>query len=330
MPNNGTGFRPSLNPNLPPKLDTQSLVVKKQPNGRWLDDNNGDWTNIVSGGQGNRIAGWDLRDRDIAILNANTLSLRYQSTLGNILMAMDVNPASGRLTVVGTDALNHIRFEPNLNGTFLRVNVSEFNPANANATVQIRDLNSHLDYNSGTVSDSLRQRSIGDPRGIAWRANGSRAYVTGMGSNNVVVLGANNTRALSTHIKVGEGPTGIVLDEAREYGFVLNKFDASISVLDLASSSEKSRQSFFDPTPQVIKIGRKHLYDTHIGSGNGTISCASCHVDGKWDRLAWDLGNPAGEMRTVNGTEFHPLKGLKVTQSLIDTVNPGMPLHWRG
>ena len=330
VPNSGTGFSPAINPALPPKNDTQSLVVKKQPNGRWLDDNNGDWTNIVSGGAGNRTTGWDLRDRDVAILNANTLNLTYQSTLGNILMAMDVNPVSGRVTVVGTDALNHIRFEPNLNGTFLRVNVSEFAPSATNANVRISDLNAHLDYNSSTVSNALKTRSIGDPRGVAWRANGTTAYVTGMGSNNVVVLNANNARAVPAPIAVGEGPTGIVLDEARQLGFVLNKFDASISVLNLRNGTETAQYPFFDPTPQVIKTGRQHLYNTHQGSGNGTISCASCHVDGKWDRLGWDLGNPAGEMNTVDGTNFHPLKGLKVTQTLIDTVNPGMPLHWRG
>jgi hypothetical protein len=116
---------------------------------------------------------------------------------------------------------------------------------------------------------------------------------------------------------------------------VLNKFDGSISTIDLTTDREVARTTYFDPTPEAIRKGRKHLYDTHAGSGHGHISCGSCHVDGKWDRLAWDLGNPAGEMVTVNdpagNKTFHPMKGLKTTQFLIDIINRGTgKLHWRG
>ncbi|MCB0782003.1 MAG: hypothetical protein KDC03_21160, partial [Flavobacteriales bacterium] len=134
---------------------------------------------------------------------------------------------------------------------------------------------------------------------------------------------------------MGEGPTGIVLDEARARAYNLNKFEGSISTIDLGDDKEVARANFFDPTPMAIKAGRVHLYNTHLGSGTGHISCASCHVDGKWDRLAWDLGDPSGEMDTVPGqfgdVVFHPLKGLKTTQSLVDIINRGTGnLHWRG
>jgi len=42
-----------------------------------------------------------------------------------------------------------------------------------------------------------------------------------------------------------------------------------------------------DPTPQVIKAGRPHFYNTRE-FGLGQAACASCHVDGRFDRLAWD------------------------------------------
>ncbi len=44
-------------------------------------------------------------------------------------MTMTVQPTTGELYVVGTDATNEVRFEPNLNGKFLRVNVSRFTAA---------------------------------------------------------------------------------------------------------------------------------------------------------------------------------------------------------
>ncbi|MCB0793188.1 MAG: hypothetical protein KDB88_00495, partial [Flavobacteriales bacterium] len=252
----------------------------------------------------------------------------YQKHLGNILMAMSVNPADGKVSVVGTDATNEIRFEPNLNGRFLRVNVSQFNAGGSNA---ITDLNPHLDYLTSSVPPATREQSIGDPRGIAWLNNGSKAYVTGMGSNNVITIDANGARVGGAPIRVGQGPTGIVLDEARSKAYVLNKFEGSISTLDISNDKEVARANFFDPTPMVIKAGRVHLYDTHKGSGTGHISCASCHVDGKWDRLAWDLGDPSGVMDTVDNVVFHPMKGLKTTQTLIDIIGRGTGnLHWRG
>ena len=330
VPNAGTGFLPAMNPSNPAMPATHSLVVRKNDAGQWMDDNGGNWTSMVSGSAPGkaRISGWDMPDRDVAILNANNLDLSYKSTLGNILMAMSVHPGSGQVYVVGTDATNEVRFEPNLKGRFLRVNVSRF--AGAGAPV-INDLNTHIDYNTHTSPPADRQRSIGDPRGIAWKADGSKAYITGMGSNNVITIGTNGDRTAPDPIEVGEGPTGIVLDESRSRAYVLNKFDGSISTIDMGTDMEVGRTAFFDPTPEVIRKGRKHLYDTHTGSGHGHISCGSCHVDARWDRLAWDLGNPAGAMDTVNGRVFHPMKGLKTTQFLIDIIGRGNGnLHWRG
>ncbi len=328
VPNDGNNFNPPLNPELASKTDTQSIIVKKQSDGRWLDDNNGDWTSLVSGGSGgNRIAGWDLKDRDVAMIDADNLSVSYQSTLGNILMAMSAHPVTGDIYVVGTDATNHIRFEPNLNGTFMRHNLSRFTPGSGVAT--ITDLNPHLDYTTPSITNPEKAKSVGDPRAVRWLADGSQAYVSGMGSNNLVIIDAEGNR-VGDPIAVGEGPTGVALNEGIGRGFVLNKFSASISTIDIATNQPVAETFFYDPTPVVIKTGRKHLYNTYTGSGNGTISCASCHVDGKWDRLGWDLGDPSGEMKTVNGTEFHPLKGVKTTQTLIDIISSGLPLHWRG
>ncbi|HXA44783.1 MAG TPA: YncE family protein, partial [Candidatus Angelobacter sp.] len=48
-PNRGTNFVPAINPlitNPPPKV---GLIVKKNNAGRWLDDNNGDWTEFIRG-----------------------------------------------------------------------------------------------------------------------------------------------------------------------------------------------------------------------------------------------------------------------------------------
>lgn len=328
VPNAGAGFNPPMNVSNPASTESNTLIVRKNAAGQWMDDNNGNWTNIVSGGAGVRVAGWDMPDRDVAVLNANSLALSYQARLGNILMAMAVRP-SGEVTIVGTDATNEIRFEPNLNGKFLRVNLSRFTTVGGANT--ITDLNQHINYANASLPVAQRNLSIGDPRAIAWKSDGSKAYITGMGSNNVVTINASGARTGVGQFEVGEGPTGIVLDETRSRAYVLNKFEGTVSTVDIGNDREIARANFFDPTPQVIKAGRKHLYNTHLSSGNGHIACGSCHVDGRWDRLGWDLGDPSGAMLAVDGKSFHPMKGVKVTQFLIDIIGRGRGnLHWRG
>ena len=334
VPNAGTGFNPPLNAGNPPTPESKSLIVRKNAAGQWMDDNGGNWTAMVSGNVAGkaRMNGWDMPDRDVAVIDAvspTTTPVAYQTRLGNILMNMAVNPATGQVNVIGTDATNEVRFEPNLNGRFLRVNLSRFTTVGGATT--ITDMNDHLTYTAPSVAPALRVKSIGDPRGMVFTANGAKVYVTGMGSNNVIVLNSDGTRNVPDPIPVGEGPTGIVLNGAETRAYVLNKFEGTISTIDLTTNKEVARANYFDPTPLVIKAGRKHLYNTHLGSGTGHIACGSCHVDGRWDRLGWDLGNPAGDMETVDGKTFHPLKGVKTTQFLIDIIGRGRGnLHWRG
>ena len=337
---NATTFEPPLNPANPAPPAGVSLIVRRTATGDWLDDNGRNWRSMVTGGPsavgGNtrgRVQGWDLVDRDLAVIDTATRQVSYRGGMLNIVMALAVNPASGAVSLVGTDALNQIRYEPNLNGRFLRVQVGQVDPRGG---VSTDDLNPHLDYGSASVPRAQRERSIGDPRGIAWNAAGTRAYVTGMGSNNVVVIDAQGRRAGRTPtIEVGQGPTGVVLQESARRAFVLNRFDASISIIDLETERVSGRVELsFDPTPPEVRAGRPLLYDTHRTSGLGHVSCASCHVDGKTDRLAWDLGNPAGEMvatTDVNGrtVRHHPMKGPLLTQTLVDTMQSAL-LHWRG
>ena len=344
-PNDGAGFDPPLNPaNDPPQA--MSLIVRKDASGDWMDDNGGDWTDLVSGplaAESGRLPGWDLPDRDLVVIDAASLSTSYVSRLMNINMALGVNPVSGVVAVVGTDATNEIRFEPNLNGTFLRTLVSLVDVGSSVTNV---DLNSHLTYATSTVSQGQRDIALGTPRAIVWRSAGDRAYVAGMGSNNLIVIDSAGARAgLAATIEVGEGPTGLALDEPRDRLYVLNKFASTVSVVDLTSELETSTAAMYDPSPLAIKVGRKHLYDTHETSGLGHISCASCHVDGRTDGIAWDLGNPAGDMKSVAGQnlgagnpllpgpetffDFHPMKGPMLTQTLQDIIGKE-PLHWRG
>jgi len=344
-PNDGVNFAPPI---LVPDPPLVSLIIKKNEADQWMDDNNGNWTDLVSGANAalsNRVPGWDILDNDVAVIDVLDMEVTdYITGLMNICMSLTTNPSTGAITVVGTDATNEIRFEHNIAGTFLRVNVSS-TPEDDLTGSMVVDLNDHLDYSAGTVEQSERDKSLGDPRSIVWNSAGTSGYVAGMGSNNVVLIDAAGSRTEASPIEVGEGPTGLVLDEGRDRLYVLNRFSGDISVIDTETNSVTSTVSFFDPTPEEIKVGRKHLYDTHKNSGLGQISCASCHVDARMDRLGWDLGAPDSESGAV-GPETHNLggnlpllnlgfephhgmKGPMTTQTFQDIMGKE-PFHWRG
>lgn len=342
-PNSGTNFNPPLNPLIataaPPRV---SLIVRKNGAGRWMDDNQGDWTEFISGTNAaftGRMPGWDMPDHDLAIIDATNFSTRYGRGLMNICMAVAVNPVSGSVTVVGTDALNQIRFQPVLNGVFLRVNLARVDPFGGNAV--ITDLNPHLTYLSPQASPADREASLGDPRGLVWSSDGGRAYITGMGSDNLIVIDSQGTRVgTNSAIKLDHGPTGLALDESRRRLYVYNRFAGSISTVDTERPAVIDILPLWDPTPTAIKAGRPHLYNTHDTSGLGQASCASCHVDARFDRLAWDLGDPTDVIKPATNlnfgnfapavtNNFHPMKGPMVTLTLQDIIGHE-PFHWRG
>lgn len=322
-PNAGLLFDPPIAPGLPAPPPV-ALVVQKTPGGAWRDDNARNWSLAVS---------WDLHDHDVAVIDASALGVSYVTGVMNTNMALALRP-DGALIVVGTDARNVVRFEPNLNGTFIRVLGARV-PPGAATPAAIVDLNPHLTYATPTIDPNLRDESLGDPRGVAWSADGTLAYVAGMGSNNLVVLDANLARV--AQVDLGEGPTGVVLDETRGRAYALNKFEASISTVDTGTLTELARTPFFDPTPLEIREGRAYLYDTHLTSGLGQASCASCHIDGGSDYLAWDLGNPAAAVQPFDETcggaqtcpDWHPMKGPTTTQTLFGIAG-NEPFNWRG
>jgi hypothetical protein len=146
----------------------------------------------------------------------------------------------------------------------------------------------------------------------------------------------------SSHIQVsGGGPSGLVVDAARNRLYVLTRFDNSISVVNLTNRQEIGHVALYNPEPASIVNGRSFLYDARRTSSNGEASCASCHVFGDLDSLAWDLGNPDDQL--INNPipirletfaigiqlDFHPMKGPMTTQSLRGMANHGS-MHWRG
>jgi hypothetical protein len=136
----------------------------------------------------------------------------------------------------------------------------------------------------------------------------------------------------------GGGPSGVVLDEARGRLYVLTRFDNAVKVIDEGLRKEIGAVMLHNPEPASVVRGRRFLYDASFTSSNGEAACASCHIFGDFDSLAWDLGDPDGAVLNnpnpfrvgpIGNADFHPMKGPMTTQSLRGMANAG-PMHWRG
>ncbi len=318
------------------------LIVKFNPvTNQWTDELSRNWSNAVR---------FSLPDLDVFAIDANAATPAQTASfagVGTVLFNMVTNPASGKVYVSNTDAKNEVRFEgpgdfanTTVLGHLHETRITVLDGAN----VLPRHLNKHLDYGVVPTPAADKAKSLATPLGMAVTSNGQTLYVAAFGSSKVGVfntaqLEANTfTPNAASHITVsGGGPSGLVLDEARSRLYVFTRFDNALSVVNTATASEVAHLPVYNPEPASVKIGRPVLYDAQATSSNGEASCASCHIFGDFDSLAWDLGNPDDTLLNnpnpirldIGPKDFHPMKGPMTTQSLRGMANHG-PMHWRG
>jgi hypothetical protein len=196
-----------------------------------------------------------------------------------------------------------------------------------------------------SLSAAEKARSLSQPTALVFSQNGDTLYSAAFGSAKVAALptaalvAGNYVPDVSRQIEVPAGPAGLALNAAGNRLYVYSRIAHALSIVDLANRSLLSTRSLFSPESTAVKEGRRFLYDATLSSANGTVSCASCHVFGDLDHLAWDLGNPDDRMQTNPNAylplsprttpRFHPLKGPMTTQTLRGMKGHG-PLHWRG
>ncbi len=313
--------RPPLGLGLP-RAPAAGLIVKWDGS-RWADERGTvSWNSQIN---------FRLSDVDVVVINAEGRAPSVSQEVrqvGTLVGNAAFDAASGRLMVANVESLNHIRFEPNVKGRFTRTRLAAISFDGAVARVENRDLNPHIDYR-GLGSDNERSLSLALPADVKTASDGT-AYVAANGSAKVGVIDPHG--AVVGRIAVGQGPTGLALDEARARMYVLNRFEETLSVVDTKALHELGRVPLgYNPEPAEVREGRRFLYDAGF-SMHGDIACASCHANAQRDGLAWDLGNPLGRMVAVRATSkfaFHPMKGPMTTQSLRG-VSGTEPLHWRG
>ena len=321
----------------PPPSPAMSASLPTAPNvGLIVKWNGSGWADETGNTRWSPFIPYTLADTDVAVIDAGGLSPSLSTlvrSVGTHIGNAVFDPGANRLIVTNDEARNLVRFEPNLRGRFLNSRVSAISFAGVTPTITAVDLNPNINYNTPAGSDAERANSLALPADIA-RASDGTLYVAATGSAQVGVLDAQGV--VQARVAVGQGPTGLALNAPRNLLYVLNRFDETISIVNLGTRTPIATVPVgFNPEPDALRSGRRFLYDASL-SAHGDLSCASCHENGHRDGLAWDLGDPQGQTQTVNGggpfptqSVFHPMKGPMTTQSLRG-ITSTEPLHWRG
>ncbi|HEY2746543.1 MAG TPA: hypothetical protein VGL86_18050, partial [Polyangia bacterium] len=291
--------------------------------------------------------------------------------VGTTLFNMAVNPKSGRVYVTNTDAINNVRFEghtpgfTSVAGHITDSRITVIDPATGSVTPH--DLNPHVDFTQ-PGNPAEKALSLAFPEGVQVSADGNTLYTIAQGSQKLAIYKTSDVEAghlmptfAEQVVLSGGGPTGLAVSDSTKLAYVLTRFNNSISIVDTSKKQEVGKLAMFNPEPASVTNGRKYLYDANLTSAHGTTACASCHIGGDKDELAWDLGNAGGIPLSIthasspadaatNANIFTippavlsallppfaptflfnmPVKGPMTTQSLRGMDNHG-PMHWRG
>lgn len=273
-----------------------------------------------------------LPDRDVLKITVHPTdptqdALSLASTLtgvGTILFNAHVRPGTTDMWIPHTDALNLTVGEKNfIAGQVVRNGIRVIGVGGAMTLID-------LDTQAPTGV------STAQPTGLAFDIARNRVYVCCYGGDVVVALDLSG--AWQGHIAIPSrgnwrsGPRTCVVEG--DTLLVFNKNDNSITRVDISTPISGAHVApppgsiGFDPEPEAIKRGRGHFINGEM-SGNGTSSCASCHIDGHTDATLWELSKfaePEGTPGPIFAIDF---KGPTITQTLRG-LRETAPYHWRG
>ncbi len=315
---------PPKKPSLPAAPDVGLII--KWTGTHWVDETGTkNWETFVP-------IPYTLPDNDVVELDANAANPtpRNFTDVGALNFNLTVNPATGVVYVANTEAFNLTRFEPNLIGQFVQNRVTLVDPTGPGSVTPVH-LNTHINYADSVGTAGERALSLSQPNAGDWDSAGTSLYIAAVGSGKIAVV--DQAGAVTARAAAGEGPTAVEVDDARGRLYVLNRFTNTVAILDKASLVSTGEVSLgYQPEPALVTEGRRFLYGAETLSAHGDLACASCHAFANFDNIAWDLGNPLGDLGpSPQGgiPPFHPMKGPMTTQSLRGLVSTS-PFHWRG
>ena len=175
------------------------------------------------------------------------------------------------------------------------------------------------------------------PFGVAISPDGSKAYVSASGSNEVAILDVRrlvaaakskdaaalandlsaSSRYVTARIPVGRQPRTVVLSPDDGTLYVADRLDDKVTVIDTAAAKVTGEIQLGAPAEMTAeRLGERLFYSSEF-SWNHQFGCANCHLDSTFDGLTWDL-EPDGF-----GVDI-------VDNRLLEDVGGTAPFKWNG
>ncbi|MBK1834426.1 YncE family protein [Roseibacillus ishigakijimensis] len=293
---------------------------------------------------------YEVLDHDIATIDSDNLSISYTGGIGTNILAL-ATTEDNTLLAANSEARNLIPFESELRGRFA---ISRLGILRADGFGDIT-LNPDPDGIFPNIDTTAADTALAQPMAVLPVTN-EKAYLAAYGSDRIALIDLpTGTLDWRVDLRMNDdpeaprgpltvrGPRGLAVHPSQPRLYVFNKLSHTLSTIDTVAKEVIAEVGLatFPDLASDLKIGRALLQDARL-SGNGSVSCASCHIDLERDGIAWNLGDPFGEMQTIPGAlrslhendtyvnrTLHPLKGPMITQTLIG-LSDQSKLHWRG
>ena len=269
-------------------------------------------TRFISAGETGQV--WDVAVNGDAMSLADTIELEHQwgvddrfdgRGVPNYLWSVVIAPGGERAWVVAK--------KDNVNRGLYQSGVALDQDNTVRTTVAQIDLGAGTEVRDARIDlDNSEQ-----PTAIAFSPLGDYAFVTLQGNNAVLVLdvlklnaGFSGVSSAVSRIGVGLAPQALLFDPDTELLWAHNFMDRGLSAIDMGDFLGAGAESF----PVVARAtvaterlavdvlnGKRIFYnaDDPRMSGEGYISCASCHLDGGHDGRTFDFTDRGEGLRNT-------------------------------
>ncbi|MEM9555977.1 MAG: Ig-like domain-containing protein [Acidobacteriota bacterium] len=170
----------------------------------------------------------------------------------------------------------------------------------------VRNIVSRLDLGTGTLDRAIDLDNSDSASAVAYSPLGDYLFVTLQGNNEVMVLDAlalddaSGLGSLVTRLGTGLAPQGVCVDGSSERVFVQAFMDREVTTLDAGPLLRQGTISLArtdvgvvatEPLAPQVLAGKQIFYNAGDPrmSGEGYMSCATCHLDGGHDGRTWDF-----------------------------------------
>ena len=209
---------------------------------------------------------------------------------GTTLFNVAVSPAMGRVYVTNQEASNEVRFEENQQGQSSRRTASRMDPGSGTPTPGAPEL-AHQLRGPRRQRDRSERRALAIPTDVQCPPT-ARACTWRRWARARSALDANG--AVLRRIVVGDGPSGLALDETRTASTCSTASRRVLAVVDLTTDGVTRSARWADPSAPAVVTGRHLLYDAELLRARRSGLRELPRAPAAMDNIAWDLGDPQG------------------------------------